>query len=182
MLIAWLILGAVLLLFEMHNLAFYAIFGAIGSFAAALVAVVAPSAVPLQVGVAAGVGVAGVVAARPFVSKAFDSRRTGISIRGVHGGLVGHEAVTLDEVGATHLDGHVRLTGERWLAVSGSGRLIRPGTVVVVTAVQGTTLVVWPVDSLDDAPLELPTLPGHATEAAPSDNDDAPNGADGRTT
>ena len=38
-----------LLLFEMHHLAFYALFGALGSFAAALVAVVAPSAIPLQV-------------------------------------------------------------------------------------------------------------------------------------
>lgn len=182
MLIAWLILGAVLLLFEMHNLAFYAIFGAIGSFAAALVAVIAPSAVPLQMGVAVAVGVAGVGAARPFVSRAFDARRTGFSIRGVHGGLVGHEAVALDEVGPAHMDGHVRLTGERWLAVSGSGQVLPPGTVVIVTAVQGTTLVVWPVDSLDDARLELPAMPGLETGTGPSDNDDAPNGADGRTT
>ena len=67
MLIAWLILGAVLLLFEMHHLAFFAMFGAIGSFAAAVVAALAPEAIALQAGVALGVGAVGVGAGRPFV-------------------------------------------------------------------------------------------------------------------
>jgi hypothetical protein len=40
----------------------------------------------------------------------------------------------------------VRLAGERWRAVSGSDVPIPPGTKVLVTAVQGTTLTVWPVD------------------------------------
>jgi membrane protein implicated in regulation of membrane protease activity len=185
--VAWLVVGALLLLFEMHHLAFFAMFGAIGSFAAAVVAAFAPEAIPLQTGVAVGVGVVGVVAVRPFVSKAFDARRAGFSVKGVHGGLVGHEAVTLDEVGDTHRGGHVRLVGERWLAVSGSGRPVPAGAVVVVTAVQGTTLVVWPVDSLDDPQFELPALPlmpglGSESEIASSDSEDAPKGADGRTT
>jgi membrane-bound ClpP family serine protease len=46
----------------------------------------------------------------------------------------------LDEVG------HVRLAGERWRAVSGADVPIPPGTTVLVTAVRGTTLTVWPVD------------------------------------
>jgi membrane-bound ClpP family serine protease len=83
---------------------------------------------------------------RPFVSKALDARRTGHVIRGVHGGIVGLEAVTLDEVGDVHRSGHVRLTGERWLAISGGGQPIPPDSTVVVTAVRGTTLVVWPLD------------------------------------
>ena len=49
-------------------------------------------------------------------------------------------------VGALDQVGHVRLAGERWLAVSGSGTPIPAGTRVLVTAVEGTTLVVWPVD------------------------------------
>ena len=64
---------------------------------------------------------------------------------GVHGGLVGQEAVALDEVGDTHHVGHVRLAGERWLAITG-GPNISAGTSVFVTAVRGTTLEVWPVD------------------------------------
>jgi len=186
-LIAWLILGALLLLFEMHHLAFFAMFGAVGSFAAAVVAAIAPEAIPLQAGVALGVSTVGVVAVRPFVSRAFDARRSGFSVKGVHGGLVGHEGVTLDEVGDAHRIGHVRLTGERWLAISGSGQGLPAGTVVVVTAVQGTTLVVWAVDMLDDPQFELPALPltpglGSESETASSDSEDAPKGADGRTT
>lgn len=115
---------------------------------------------------AIGVTVAGVVAVRPFVSQAFAAHRGGHVVRGVHGGIVGHEAVTLDDVGDAHRGGHVRLTGERWLAISGSGQLIRPDTTVIVTAVRGTTLVVWPVDDLE-------------LEAAVEDDDEAPDGAEG---
>src|ERR1017187_9714913 len=120
MVVAWLAFGAVLLLFELHHLAFYALFGTIGSLAAAVVAWFAPSAIGAQAGVAIGVALAGVVAVRPFVSKAFEHRHGGPVARGVHGGLAGQEAITLDEVGDdTHSVGHVRLAGERWLAVSG---------------------------------------------------------------
>lgn len=146
MVVVWLVLGVVLLLFELHHLAFYAVFGAIGSLAAALVSLVAPSAVGLQAGVAVGLAVVGVVAVRPFVSTAFAHRRGGHVVRGVHGGLVGQQAVTLDRVGDTHHVGHVRLAGERWLAISGEGGAIPADSTVVVTAVQGTTLVVWPLD------------------------------------
>src|SRR5205814_7807404 len=122
----WLVLGVVLLLFELHHLAFYALFGAVGSLAAAVVALFVPSAVGLQAGVAVGLAVAGVVAVRPFVSTAFAHRREGHATRGVHGGLIGQQAVTLDQVGGAHHVGHVRLAGERWLAISGEGGTIPP--------------------------------------------------------
>ena len=60
--IVWVVVAVVLFLVELRHLAFYALFGAVGSLAAAIVAAVAPSAVPLQLGVAvgvAGVGTAG---------------------------------------------------------------------------------------------------------------------------
>jgi membrane protein implicated in regulation of membrane protease activity len=171
MLVAWLVIGALLLLFELHHLAFYALFGTIGSLAAAVVAVFAPSAVPAQAGVAVGVALAGVVAVRPLVSKAFEHHHSGHVARGVHGGLTGEEAITLDEVGDSHRVGHVRLAGERWLAVSGGGGAIAAGTTVLVSAVQGTTLVVWPVDGSSGTPLGI----------AEGGEDEAPDGADGRT-
>ena len=59
--------------------------------------------------------------------------------------LVGQEVLTLDRVGGLDQVGHVRLAGERWRAVSGAGVRIPPGTTVLVTAVRGTTLTVWPV-------------------------------------
>jgi membrane protein implicated in regulation of membrane protease activity len=144
--VVWLVIGVLLLLFESRHLAFYALFGAAGSFAAAIVATIAPHALPAQVGAAAAVAVVGVVAVRPYVSRAFAHRHEGNVARGVHGGLIGQEGLTLDEVGDEGTSGHVRLVGERWLAVSGSGTAIPPKTTVLVTAVRGTTLTVWPVD------------------------------------
>ena len=145
MVLVWLVLCVALVLFELHHLAFYALFVAIGCLAGAAVALVAPDAFGAQAGVAVIVSLAGVFLARPYVSRTFHHHKGGHVTLGVHGGLVGQEAVTLDEVGdARHL-GHVRLAGERWLATTG-GPTIAAGSSVVVTAVRGTTLEVWPVD------------------------------------
>jgi membrane protein implicated in regulation of membrane protease activity len=170
MVIAWVALGVGLLLFEMHHMAFYALFGAVGALAAAVIAAFLPDAILLQGLVAVVLTVLGVVVARPFVSRTFHQHHGGQVTRGVHGGLVGQEAVTLDVVGDDHSIGHVRLAGERWLAVSG-GMNIPAGTPVLVTALRGTTLIVWPVDAIDRS---MPLLE--------SPNTDAPDGADGRTT
>jgi membrane protein implicated in regulation of membrane protease activity len=146
MVLIWLAIAIALGFFEMHHLAFFALFGAVGAIAGALVAAVAPDAVGVQVAVAIVVTVVGVAAARPYVSRAFEHRRGGGRVaHGVHGGLVGEQAITLDEVGDAHEAGHVRLAGERWLAVSEAGRL-PAGTKVLVMGVRGTTLLVWPVD------------------------------------
>src|SRR5262245_29998261 len=101
----------------MHHLAFFAMFGAIGAVAAAAVAAFEPSAYGLQTGVGVAVAALGLVAARPKVSQAFAKRGPGVSIRGVHGGLVGSRGVTLDEVSLDHR-GHVQLLGENWLAMT----------------------------------------------------------------
>ena len=155
MLLVWLVLGIALLLFELHHLAFYALFVAIGAFAAGLVAALAADAYLVQGGVAVGTSIFGVVAIRPYAEQMYQSHRhPGRGARGVHGGLVGAEALTLDEVGDLHQVGHVRLAGERWLAVSG-GQTIAANTRVVVTQVQGTTLTVWPTEISPIAPHEL---------------------------
>jgi membrane protein implicated in regulation of membrane protease activity len=97
----------------------------------------------------------GIVAVRPWMSKAMHTRHDGRLGRGVHGTLVGEEVLTLDTVGDDRHLGHVRLAGERWLAASGSGHPIPADTIVLVTAVNGTTLTVWPVDG-HPPPVELP--------------------------
>jgi membrane protein implicated in regulation of membrane protease activity len=170
MVIAWVVLGVGLLLFEMHHQAFYALFGAIGALAAALLAGFLPDAIVLQGLVAVVLTIVGVAVARPYVSRVFHRHHGGHVTRGVHGGLIGQEAMALDEVGDEHSIGHVRLAGERWLAISG-GPKIPAGTPVLVTALRGTTLIVWPVDLIDPSTplLEMP-------------HTDAPDGADGRTT
>jgi membrane protein implicated in regulation of membrane protease activity len=157
--IAWLALAVVLIAFELHHLAFFALFGALGAVAAAVVAAVWPEAYAAQVAAFVVVSTVGIVAVRPWMSDAMHRRHDGRLGRGVHGALVGEEVLTLDTVGdARHL-GHVRLAGERWLAASGSGQPIPADTVVLVTAVNGTTLTVWPVDGERPA-VELPLPEG----------------------
>ncbi len=113
MVIAWIVICVVLLAVELHHLAFFAMFGAAGAGAgaAALVAFAAPDLIPVQIAVATVVGTIGVVAVRPHMSKAIahDGPRPGIA--GVHGGLVGSNGATTDEVGP-HNNGHLRLLGE----------------------------------------------------------------------
>ena len=145
MVLVWLVLCVALVLFELHHMAFYALFVAVGAFAAGIVAVVAPDSYGLQMLVASGVSVGGVVLVRPHVSNVFHRHRGGHVAIGVHGGLVGQQAITLDEVGDAHQVGHVKLAGERWLAFT-DGPKIEAGRSVVVTALRGTTLEVWPVD------------------------------------
>ena len=147
MAIAWVVAGVLLLGVELHHLAFYAVFATAGCFAAALVAVAAPDAYLLQALAAVVVAVLGIALLRPRLNATIQHRRRpGGEPPGVHGGFVGQEVVTLDRVGGPGRAGHVRLAGERWLAVSGADQAIPAGTTVLVTAIEGTTLIVWPVD------------------------------------
>jgi inner membrane protein len=146
MLVLWVIAGLVLLAVELHTVAFYAVFLAVGSFAAAILVLFFPdSPVWLQAVVAAIAAIAGMLALRPFVSRAFQQRHEGVVSRGVHGGLVGQEALTLDTVGDEHHPGHVLLASERWLAVTDGTRPLDKDQAVNVAAVRGTTLLVRPL-------------------------------------
>lgn len=160
MVFVWVLVGIGFLLFELHHLAFYALFLAVGCFAAAVAAAIGPEAYIAQAAVASIVAAAGVALVRPSLRSFYERRHPGTHVaRGVHGGLVGQEAVTLDEVGDAQAVGHVRLVGERWLAITEAGTTIPAGTTVIVTAVRGTTLVVWPVDSLNAPPAGLDPSP-----------------------
>jgi membrane protein implicated in regulation of membrane protease activity len=150
---AWIVAGLVLLAVELHNLAFYALFVGLGCFAGAAVAAVAPDAIVAQVAAAGLVSVAGMAVVRPRVRAAMSSPHDRPGGRGVHGGFVGHEVMTVDVVGGIGRTGHVELAGERWRALSGGDVALPAGTRVVITGVEGTTLIVWPVDG--QFPVEL---------------------------
>jgi membrane protein implicated in regulation of membrane protease activity len=145
--LVWVVVATALVLFELHHLAFYALFGAIGAAAAAVVALAAPDGYAAQGATAVAVSIVGVWFARPYVSSVYERRHHAAHVaKGVHGGLIGHEAVTLDEVnGLGTSSGHVRFVGERWLARTADGA-IGAGTRVRITAVEGTTLVVAPFE------------------------------------
>ncbi|HUR77853.1 MAG TPA: NfeD family protein [Acidimicrobiales bacterium] len=146
MAVVWLVLGLVLIGIELHHWAFFALFAALGAFAAALVAAGNADALGLQCAVAVAVSGAGVLGVRPFMSSITHRQRGGHVAIGVHGGIVGQNVLTLDEVGDSHHVGHALLAGEKWLATSGSGQPIPAHTRAVVTAVSGTTLVLWSID------------------------------------
>jgi membrane protein implicated in regulation of membrane protease activity len=145
MLAIWFVAGLALLAVELHTVAFYSIFLAAGAFAAAVVAIVLPDNYVVQAVVGAVVAIVGLFALRPFVSRAFLRSSGGVVSRGVHGGLVGQEALTVDEVGDEHHPGHVQLASERWLAVTDSTQPLGADVAVTVTAVRGTTLLVHPI-------------------------------------
>ena len=146
MFVAWILIGVVLLAVELHHLAFFAMFGAAGAFAASVVALLAPWSIPVQVLVAVAVAALGLGLVRPHMSEAFAHRGPGVRIGGVHGGLIGATGVAVDEIGSQP-SGHVRLLGEQWLAVTVDGEPIPPSTPVFVIGVVGTTLKVRAIDN-----------------------------------
>lgn len=156
MVVVWVVLVALLVAVELHHLALYALFAAVGAAAGAVVSMIAPDAVVAQALTAAAVAAVGIVTVRPYARALMERRRHASPARGVHGGLVGLQVLTLDAVGDDRHVGHVRVLGERWLARSGDGQVIDAGTKVLVTAVEGTTLVVWPIDGLH--PVQPPAL------------------------
>ena len=146
MLFVWLVIGVLLLAAELHHLALYLLFGALGAFAAAAVAVVAPGAYVVQGVVAIAATTGGVLLLRPHLSTVIHRREGRSPTTGVHGGFVGHHVFTLDLVGDAEHPGHVKLAGERWLAATDWHHPIAAGSEVVITSVVGTTLYVLPLD------------------------------------
>lgn len=146
MLAIWFVAGLALLAVELHTVAFYSIFIAAGSFAAAVVAIFLPDNFVVQAVIAAAVSLIGLLAVRPYASRTFLQGSAGVVSRGVHGGLVGEEALTLDTVGDEHHPGHVQLASERWLAITDQAATVSADTAVIVTDVRGTTLLVRPVE------------------------------------
>jgi membrane protein implicated in regulation of membrane protease activity len=142
--VVWLVAGLLLVALEVHSQAFYAIFLAIGAFAATIVTAVGLP-VWLSVVVFAGVAVGGTLMVRPTLKRVSD-RRMGprLELPGASDNLIGKQALTLDPVGDEHHPGHARLGGERWLAVTEEAGGLAPETQVMVVEVRGTTLVVMP--------------------------------------
>ena len=143
--VVWLVAGLLLVALEVHSQAFFAIFLALGAFAATVVSVVG-APVWLSAIAFAGVAVAGTLLVRPTLRRVSD-RRMGprLALPGSSDGLVGSRALTLDEVGDEHHPGHARLAGERWLAVTDEPGGVAAQTQVMVIDVRGTTLVVMPL-------------------------------------
>lgn len=142
--LVWLVAALILVGAEVHTQAFYAIFLALGAFAATIIAAVG---LPIWTSlvVFAGVALGGTVLLRPTLKQISD-RHLGprLALPGSSEGLVGQRALALDMVGDEHHPGHARLAGERWLAITDEPGGVQPETQVMVVDVRGTTLVVMP--------------------------------------
>jgi membrane protein implicated in regulation of membrane protease activity len=162
MLIVWVVLAVVLIAVELHHAAFYALFGALGAIAAAIVTIAVPQLIWLQVLVAFVSGSLGVRFVRPYVSRALHRDITEPVAVGVHGGLVGETVEVLDEISPEH-GGHVRLVGERWLAIvePKTGNFFTAGSSAVVSAVNGTTLTICALSTAIQPSTEI--QPGAST-------------------
>jgi membrane protein implicated in regulation of membrane protease activity len=141
----WAVVGLALLVAEIASSTFFAVFLAVGAFAAGLLAFVLPdSSPPIQAVVGVVVAGIGVVVVRPILSRRLLRRQPGTIGPGVHGGFVGQRALALDDIGDQLHPGHVRLAGETWLAITREPAAIGADAPVVITEVRGTTLVVRP--------------------------------------
>jgi membrane protein implicated in regulation of membrane protease activity len=140
MTIFWLVAGVLLLGVEVLTVVFFALFVAVGSFAACIAAGLGADSW-VQVLIFVGVSLLGMLLGRPPLMRAVHDRRHDITLPGVQG-LIGQRAVTVDVVGDELHPGHALLAGERWLAVTDAAQPLQPDVPVTVAAVRGTTLVV----------------------------------------
>src|SRR6202049_2319621 len=116
--VVWLVAGLALVGMEVHTQAFYALFLALGAFAATIVAIF-PTDVWLQAVVLAAVAILGTLLVRPPLAR-LSARHLGprLTMQGASDHLVGQPALTLEPVGDENHPGHARLFNERWLPVT----------------------------------------------------------------
>ena len=145
MVVAWMVAGLVLLAVELHNVAFYALFVAIGCLAAALTPCSCPTPSPSRWSPPSpcrwpGSSSCGRASAARMAAAA------SATAPGVHGGFVGHEVRHARRRRRCRPQ-RARRARRRALARRQRSRPRAPRRdPVVITGVQGTTLIVWPVD------------------------------------
>lgn len=138
--LAWLIAGLGLLIVEIFVGSFFLMWIGAGALLTALAALLFPQAW-LQWLVFAVVSAVLLAVSRPFV-------------RSIHGrvlvpsnvdSLIGEQAVVLQEIDQYANTGRVRIRSDEWRARSDS--VIACDTRVIVTGIEGTTLLVKPLES-----------------------------------
>ena len=142
----WLIIAGILVITEVVTLAFFAAFLALGAAGAAIAALLGLPALVDAV-VFAGVGVGGIVVARPPLMRAL-GRRPGPLLRSGAEGMIGERAILQEPILGPDRPGHVKIAGELWPALTATGAAVPAGTPVVVRALRSATLIV----EVDDPP------------------------------
>jgi len=136
----WLLAAVVFVVIEVTNLAFFALFAAIGAVAAAVVSAAGGPAA-LQVVVFAVAALGGLFVLRRPLLSAFGHRRAGALKSGV-AALVGQQATVVDRIDNADVAGRVHARGEDWPAITYDDQPCEPGQVVEVIDIEKTRLVV----------------------------------------
>jgi membrane protein implicated in regulation of membrane protease activity len=136
----WVLAAVVFVVIEVTNMAFFALFAAVGAVAAAVVSAAGGPPV-LQVIVFAVAAIGGLVALRRPLLTAFGHRRAGALKSGV-AALVGQQATVVDRVDRAEAAGLVHARGEDWPAITYDDQPCEPGQVVEVIDIDKTRLVV----------------------------------------
>ena len=140
---AWLLIAAIFGLLEVATVAFFAAFLAVGALGAALAAAFGADII-VQLVVFLVVSFAGLVGIRPFAIRRL-RRHTAARLPSGAESMIGQQAVVVDPIQDSVHPGHVFISGENWLAVTGNGMSIEAGRTVVIIEIRQTTLVVAPV-------------------------------------
>jgi membrane protein implicated in regulation of membrane protease activity len=131
----WLVIGIVLIIAEMATLTFYLLWLGLASFAAAIVAMLAPDAFVLQVFVGIVVAVALTVYTKPLTRRLRSSK----GYTDVIYQLVGQEGIVIERIPGNGL-GVVRVGNETWSA--NAEEPLDIGTQIIVVQSHNTTLQV----------------------------------------
>ena len=140
----WVIVAIAFAIVEVVTVAFFAVFITVGALGAAVASLLGFNLL-VQAIVLGVLGVAGILAARPFLVKRLHIGRA--SLRSGADSMVGQQALLLEPILGVGQPGHLKIAGELWPALTDDGTAVPVNTLVVVTALRSTTLIVRPAAS-----------------------------------
>lgn len=136
--VSWLLLAAIFIVIELVSLGLTSIWFAGGSFVAAIAAVAGANMV-VQVVLFAIVSIVLVVLTRPLAMKHLDNKTEKTNAEG----LIGMNAVVLQEINNLQETGQAKINGMEWTARAKDNKDVIPvGTVVKIVEIQGVKLIV----------------------------------------
>lgn len=135
----WVIVAIAFAVVEVLTLAFFAVFITIGALGAALASMLGFGLL-VQVLVLGIVGILGILAARPFLVQRMHIGRS--PLRSGADSMIGVRGLLTDPILGSSRPGHLKIAGELWPAITEDASAVPAETPVVVTAIQGSTLIV----------------------------------------
>ena len=139
----WILAGVGFLIWEVFTPGFVVANIGLGCLAAGLVSYLEGS-LSLQVGAFAVMNLIGFMFVRPFFLKTVYRRgdRTKLGAQA----LLGRSGEVVEEIAPGRAGGRVKLGGEEWKALSGTGEAIAKGRTVEVVRIESTVLTVTPIE------------------------------------